>query len=217
MHLQKDSLFAQEKEGLMRKNIKPVYLLATDRHLLEHWQGIDVEAWQSEVIEHLDQLPDQGALVLIDIEMIDWRDADWLSCLAQQRVLLTSCYPNDAEGQTAIVLGAKAYLHAYSSLALIEQALTQVQYGQIWVGESLLSRLLSHLGKDLPEKLSWQRGLTAREITIAQRAALGHSNQLIANDLGISVRTVRAHLGSIFEKMQVTDRLMLALKVHGIS
>lgn len=217
MHLQKDSLFPQEKEGLMRKNIKPVYLLATDRHLLAHWQSISAEQWQSQEIEYLDQLPEEGALVLIDVELINWRDDDWLQCLQKQRVLLASCYPNDAEGQTAIVLGAKAYLHAYSSPALIEQALTQVQYGQIWVGESLLSRLLSQLGKELPEKLSWQQGLTAREITIAQRAALGHSNQLIANDLGISVRTVRAHLGSIFEKLHITDRLMLALKVHGIS
>ena len=34
--------------------------------------------------------------------------------------------------------------------------------------------------------------------------------------MSISERTVRAHLSAVFEKLQVQDRLMLTLKVHGI-
>lgn len=197
--------------------LTPVYFLSNDIHLIEHWRKIDPKNWQIQLIQQLEQINTTNALVLIDAEQLQLKNPSWQALFDTQRLLIASCYPSDSEGQTMITLGAKAYLHAYSSSALIEQALTQVQHGQIWVGESLLNRLLSQLGKKMPEQLSWQQGLTTREITIAQRAALGHSNQLIANDLGISVRTVRAHLGSIFEKLDVNDRLMLALKVHGIS
>jgi DNA-binding NarL/FixJ family response regulator len=51
---------------------------------------------------------------------------------------------------------------------------------------------------------------------VARYVALGHSNQSIADSLGITERTVRAHISAIFEKLGVTDRLMLALRVHGI-
>ena len=97
------------------------------------------------------------------------------------------------------------------------QALDHVASGQVWVGESLLSRLLSDVTRRLEPKAGWESTLTSREVEVAQRASLGHSNQLIANDLGITERTVRAHLQAVFEKLNVTDRLMLALKVHGIA
>ena len=87
----------------------------------------------------------------------------------------------------------------------------------MWLGQSLLSRLLSQVSSHLPQRSNaWQAELTPREIDVAQRAALGHSNALIAEDLGISERTVRAHLGAIFNKLNISDRLMLVLKVHGL-
>jgi DNA-binding NarL/FixJ family response regulator len=59
--------------------------------------------------------------------------------------------------------------------------------------------------------------LTQREREIANLAANGASNQLIADNCGISERTVKAHLSAVFTKLNVSDRLQLALRVHGIS
>ena len=42
------------------------------------------------------------------------------------------------------------------------------------------------------------------------------SNSEISIILGITERTVRAHVSSVFDKLKITDRLMLALKFHGI-
>ena len=67
-----------------------------------------------------------------------------------------------------------------------------------------------------PAPLIEARDLTVRERDVARYVALGHSNQSIADSLGITERTVRAHISAIFEKLGVTDRLMLALRVHGI-
>lgn len=195
---------------------RPVFLLSNDGHVLNHWALLDTTRWTTQKIHQRTQLPTEPVLVVIDVDMIDWSDVEWHQVMQRHLVLVASCYPNDTQGQQAIVEGAKAYIHAYSSLELLEQALLQVQRGQIWVGESLLNRLLSQIGRKLPRQYIWQQHLTAREMDIAERAALGHSNQLIANDLGISERTVRAHLSSVFEKLGVKDRLKLALKVHGV-
>ena len=43
-----------------------------------------------------------------------------------------------------------------------------------------------------------------------------YSNLAIADALGITERTVKAHLKAVFEKLQVADRLQLALRVHGV-
>ena len=78
-------------------------------------------------------------------------------------------------------------------------------------------RLLQDVGTRLPEPgAQWAEALSPREQEVARFAAMGDSNAEIAERLSISERTVRAHLSAIFEKLQVSDRLMLALKVHGI-
>ena len=57
--------------------------------------------------------------------------------------------------------------------------------------------------------------LTAREREIALQIGGGSSNKTIAQRLGITERTVKAHLGSAFAKLGVHDRLQLALLVTG--
>jgi DNA-binding NarL/FixJ family response regulator len=81
----------------------------------------------------------------------------------------------------------------------------------------LLSRT-QHAAARAPQKADteWSGGLTQREREVAVLAANGASNQAIATDCGISERTVKAHLTAVFEKLNLTDRLQLALRVHGI-
>ena len=53
--------------------------------------------------------------------------------------------------------------------------------------------------------------LTKREYEIATLVGRGESNKRIANRLDITERTVKAHLTEIFRKLQITDRIKLAL------
>ena len=205
-----------------------VLLLSADAVLREQWLRVDGAAYRFEQAQSLLQAQQwlashSGGLVMVDAALVDLTDAQWQQFFANPAVmvLVGSLSPSDPEGQKMIVAGAKAYFHAYSPATVLDTMLQQVHGGNIWVGQSLLSRLLSQVSAKLSEATpepatAWQQGLTPREIEVAQRAALGHSNALIAEDLSISERTVRAHLSAVFEKLQVADRLMLALKVHGI-
>jgi DNA-binding NarL/FixJ family response regulator len=53
--------------------------------------------------------------------------------------------------------------------------------------------------------------LSAREDQVAKAVAAGLSNKEVASRLNISERTVKAHLGAVFEKLEVRDRLQLVL------
>lgn len=205
-----------------------VLLLSRDAVLRQHWLGLKNVMYEIDQAQSIIQARQwaekhtQG-LVLIDASLVDFSGTYWQQLLAHPTVhsLVGSLKPSDPEGHKMIVAGAKAYFHAYSPVTVIDTMLQQVHGGNIWVGQSLLSRLLSQVSAKLSDAASapataWQEGLTPREIEVAQRAALGHTNALIAEDLGITERTVRAHLGAVFEKLGVVDRLMLALKVHGV-
>lgn len=205
-----------------------VLLLSVDAVLRERWFGIDSERYQTTQGSTPEQAQQwaqghQHGLVLVDAALVDLSAAGWQQLFTDPDidVLVGSLNPSDPEGHKMLMAGAKGYFHAYSPLTVMDTMLQQVSGGHIWVGQSLMSRMLSQVSAKLSAQdpaamMAWQQGLTPREIEVAQRAALGHSNALIADDLHISERTVRAHLSAIFEKLGVADRLMLALKVHGV-
>ena len=57
--------------------------------------------------------------------------------------------------------------------------------------------------------------LTRRECEIATLVGNGESNKQIARLLDITERTVKAHLTEVFRKLEIADRLKLALMVKG--
>lgn len=202
----------------------PVLLMTHDHALFQHWEKLG-EAWQparGTKPADLDHWRERcNELVLIDASLpslAGWHAADWLAGLRGMKAVVASMRPSDVEGQSALVAGAVGYIHAYMPVAGIEQVLRHVGQGEIWVGHSMLSRMIheisQHVSSDNSE--SWAEGLTAREQEVARYVALGHGNQSIAESMGISERTVRAHLSAVFEKLNVSDRLLLALRVHGV-
>ncbi|GAA0217957.1 response regulator transcription factor [Castellaniella daejeonensis] len=198
----------------------PVLLLTADDALYRHWSGLDGMDWAPARGHRLADLAPwgrRGVLVVMDARLLPKAGADVPDVPAGLQVVVASTHPGDPEGQRALVAGAVGYVHAYMPVTGLDRVLRHVMGGEIWVGKGMLSRMLSQIGQAAPEpNQDWARDLTVRERDVARYVALGHSNQSIADSLGITERTVRAHISAIFEKLGVTDRLMLALRVHGI-
>jgi DNA-binding NarL/FixJ family response regulator len=143
--------------------------------------------------------------------------AAWPAVAKRLRLVFASSHPNDAEGLAAIQAGFVGYCHAYCAVEQLRQILTVVASGELWVGRSLVARLVRAVHTKQPNIAGdWAQSLTEREQEVAQRAALAESNAEIAAALGITERTVKSHLSGIFDKLGVADRLQLTLKVHGI-
>ena len=151
-----------------------------------------------------------------------WDSDAWSSMLRSDhiRVVAASSNPNDDEAIQALDAGCVAYCHAFSDALTLKQVKEVVEAGQVWIGKSLMQRLLHGVNRLVPKSptpdAAWRDGLTPREIEIAILAANGASNQAIAAQCAISERTVKAHLSAVFGKLIITDRLQLALRVHGI-
>lgn len=202
----------------------PVLLVTQDAALQKQWQAADSDRW---VVAFGTDLQDvqrwrvQGRqLVVIDAELpklLPWKDASWRSHFSDIKVLVLSRKPTDEVGRAVLSAGAAGYAHALTPWSEVDRILSTIADGNIWLGRSLLQRLLSDIDSRLPEvPKAWAVNLTLREQEVALLASTGASNPAIAQQLDITERTVRAHLSAVFEKLKVSDRLMLALKVHGI-
>ena len=133
-----------------------------------------------------------------------------------QVVVLTSAM-QDEEALRALELGARGYAHVYSVPQLLREVAVVVAHGGLWPGQGLADRMVAATAKHLAASrdrvapvvdLSM---LSLREAEVARAVAAGRSNKEVAAQLGIAERTVKAHLGSIFEKLGVRDRLQLVL------
>lgn len=132
------------------------------------------------------------------------------------RVVVLSNIPDDDEALAALGAGAQGYCNAYADPAVLREVAEVAGRGGLWVGETLLSRLLGGLSQRLIEHPADDASgllarLTPREREIARRVTHGESNKEIARGLDIAERTVKAHLTIVFEKLGVRDRLQLAL------
>jgi len=212
-------------QGALMKPI-PVLLVTHDDLLWRHWSALDAARWQpvrGAALSDLQGWRQQGrTLVVLDTGvpgLPPWNAPEWSATMAGLRLVVASPHPSDEEGTRVLAAGAHGYRHSHAPVSSLAQTLEVVASDGIWMGRSLVTRLLkmvSEHGEDSEE--AWDGGLlTDREITVAECAANGQANAQIADQLGITERTVKAHLSSAFDKLKVSDRLQLALLVHGIS
>lgn len=130
-------------------------------------------------------------------------------------VIVVSNIPGEREALAAIVAGARGYCHAWSSPEQFHEIAQVISRGGYWIGQSLMSKLIGAVNKALPKADALPEELSEREAEVASEVATGRSNKEIARTLGITERTVKAHLGAIFTKLGVRDRLQLALRLTG--
>ena len=128
---------------------------------------------------------------------------------------------NDKEGAAMLKVGAKGYCSSDIGPLGIKRIVEMVKKGEIWVGRKVIHHLLEDLAsltRSLQKNLYSNPDdhldrLTPREREIVHQIGNGASNKEIASRLNVSEKTVKAHLTGIFRKLEVSDRLHLALLV----
>lgn len=140
---------------------------------------------------------------------------------AAVKCIVLSDQPDDDEALAAFAAAARGYCNTHASAAMLRQVSSVVMQGGLWIGESLMQRVISATSRLLPPPApepdpcgAWRTSLTERECEVAVLVARGSSNKEIARQLNITERTVKAHMGAALEKLKVRDRLQLALLVN---
>jgi two-component system NarL family response regulator len=115
----------------------------------------------------------------------------------QAKVIVLTTYDTDDDISRALKAGAKAYvLKDISADGLIE-CIHDVLAGKSYLAPAAAAKLAEGVTRIQ---------LTPRELATLRLMADGKSNKEIAGELGISERTVKTHLGHLFEKLAVTSR-----------
>lgn len=130
-------------------------------------------------------------------------------------VLILTAYDDDQYVFAVLEAGAAGYLlKTTASGPEIVGAIRAARRGESVLHPSVtrkvLQRLTTHQGISPPEKR--EELLTVREMEVLRAAASGASNKAIALDLGLSDRTIQAHLASVFAKLNVGSRIEAVTK-----
>lgn len=170
-------------------------------------------------IVHLEQVPPiipQDAMVWIYLHSdSSLEDIAAISNLGNKIIALTA-RESTQEARRALEQGASGYLHYLAVPELFVQVANVVSADGLWLGQGLMRQLISATAKQLPPSADVDLSLlTSRERLVAEAIAAGKTNKEAARDLLITERTVKAHLGSVFEKLGVRDRLQLVLLLSG--
>ncbi|NOQ79140.1 MAG: hypothetical protein GQ546_07040 [Gammaproteobacteria bacterium] len=132
--------------------------------------------------------------------------------------------PNPEQGVRLLNLNIRGYANSYLEHDKLITALSVIQQGEIWAGAALIQYMLSKTSASVKKNIDVPADnvsnifklLTSREQQIAQKILLGLQNKIIADELSITERTVKAHLSAIFKKLEVRNRLELTLKLQQV-
>ncbi|MCB1915562.1 MAG: response regulator transcription factor [Rhodocyclaceae bacterium] len=133
-------------------------------------------------------------------------------------VVVISAAPDQQRALVALDSGARGFCHALAAPEMMRQVATVVAHGGLWVGPELMRRMLgavtSKLDRDAGGATADLSRLTPRERAVALEVSHGATNKEAARALGITERTVKAHLAAVFEKFGVRDRLELVIALR---
>lgn len=127
------------------------------------------------------------------------------------RVLVLTSFGEDEKVFPAIKAGATGYLLKDVPAKDLGRAIRSVARGEFLLGPEVAGTMLDEL-RAPPKKPERGAGeLTPREIEVLALVGQGLTNQQIAHELCISIRTVKAHVSSILGKLHAADRTQAAL------
>ncbi len=163
-------------------------------------------------------------VVLMDIRM---PRLDGLEALAQlmgrptpPKVIVLTTFDADDYVLRALRGGASGFLLKHTPPAEIVEAVHKVAAGNHMLSPTVTAQLIARLGADEPEPQSVLDArsltdtLTSREREVAVAVGQGKVNAQIAEELYLSMATVKAHVSRIMVKLQATNRVQIANTIH---
>jgi two-component system, NarL family, response regulator len=189
----------------------PIRILIADDHpvvlagltsMLSTQPDFEVVGSASGGEEALQMLHTRGAdILLLDLRMPGMNGIDTLLALKGQRssvraIILTS-FETDEDIYRSVQAGAQGYVLKGAPQADVVEAIHAVHAGKRYFPGDIAARLAERMMRS---------DLTARELEVLHMLARGLTNKEIGSALRISGNTVRNHVNSIIEKLEVSDR-----------
>ncbi|MBU0621631.1 MAG: response regulator transcription factor [Gammaproteobacteria bacterium] len=175
------------------------------QQLAEGVTALEAHDWNSALelgLQHSDL-----SLAVLDLSMPDMESFEglerFLECAQFTPVVVVSASESVQDMRRALDAGAMGYIAKSESTPILLRALGLVLSGGIYIPPRLLqSRPV------VPPKnnAAMPRELTPQQVKVLRAIAQGKSNKEIAQEMGLSVATIKAHTGAIFKTLNVSKR-----------
>jgi len=143
----------------------------------------------------------QPDITLMDLQMPKLNGVEAIASIRSQapkaRIIVLTTYAGDTRALRALKAGASGFLLKNSVRKDLLEAIQVVCSGRRYLPPGVATEIAVH-AVDEP--------LTGREIEILRLIAQGKANKEIAHQIAVAEETVKAHLKSIFAKLDVADR-----------
>lgn len=140
-------------------------------------------------------------IVLLDLRMHGIGGVETLVAMKRAshraRAIILTSFETDEDIYRAVQAGAQGYLLKDTSLREMVDAIRSVHAGKRYIPREIAARLAERM---------MRTNLTPREIEILKLLSKGLTNKQLAHALHISDNTVKNHVNSIIEKLEVSDR-----------
>ncbi len=152
------------------------------------------------------QMPEGGGLTAI---------RSLMSANPETRILVVTLFEDDESVFAALRAGARGYVLKDADELEMMRAIQAVSRGEAIFSPAIAARLMDFFAaapRATPPEAFQE--LTEREKEVLRLIARGYSNARIAEELTISLKTVRNHASNIFNKLQVADRAQAAIRAR---
>jgi len=162
----------------------------------------------------------QPDVILLDLDLVTENGLDVLPGLlgsSRESRVLVLAHRADREAQRkAMLLGAMGVIGMGEGIEVLTKAIEKVHEGEVWYNRAEMGGILKEILQNINRKRSDPVAvniatLTAREHEVIHLISDGLRNKEIGEKLFISETTVRHHLSSIFDKLEVSNRLELII------
>lgn len=154
-------------------------------------------------------------IVLLDMTMPDMDGIETTSRIKKisphTQVVILTAHLEDEYSFPALKAGAISYLMKDIKMDKLAEALRCAVRGEAIFNPQVAARILQYLRGEQSDNDLFLSSLSAREMDVLKLIAGGLTNNQIAQELHISEYTVKGHVGNIRTKLQIADRVHLAI------
>ena len=195
-----------DDHSMIREGLKQLLELDGDMRVVEE---------ASDGVECLEKIGTaKQDVLLLDINMPRMNGLEVLAKLKEKKIktkVLVLTVHNEIDYLLkAVEIGINGYLLKDSESSELKKAIVSVVDGENYIQPSLIPSLNAKMIQRDNDKDKIE-DLTRRELEVLKLLATGNYNKEIAEELGISERTVKNHVSNIFKKIEVTDRTQAAV------
>jgi NarL family two-component system response regulator LiaR len=130
------------------------------------------------------------------------------------KVIVLTSYLDDSKLYPVIEAGAFSYLLKTSRANEIADAIRAAARGQSVLESQVAAKMMNRFRQPQQSAAKLHEQLTEREMEVLKLVAAGKSNQEVADELFIGIKTVKFHVTNIFSKLNVDDRTQAAIYAH---